>query len=72
MKSKILFALFVLIPASAHAHPGQHHGDLLDAIAHLLSEPDHIALALIAVVAGVVGARFYRRRVQVRRQAKHR
>jgi hypothetical protein len=42
-----LLAFLTLLPAAAHAHPGVHSGaDLF----HLLTEPDHLAMA-----GGVVG-----------------
>jgi len=67
------FALLTMVLSSfAYAHPGEHHGGMLNAIAHLLSEPDHLAMALIAVVAGVAGARFLRRRAAARVLAKRR
>ena len=63
-----IFATLLLLAATpALAHPGAHHGTLLDAVAHLLSEPDHLALAAAAVLVGVLGARFFRRRSQRRR-----
>ena len=41
---------------------------LLDAVVHLVSEPDHLAMAFIAVIIGVAGARFYRRCAAARAQ----
>ncbi|OHE62064.1 MAG: hypothetical protein A2X71_10590 [Thiobacillus sp. GWE1_62_9] len=66
MKHKSFAMLLVLFSPLAYAHPGEHHGNILNAVAHLLSEPDHLAMALIAVVIGVAGARFYRRRAAAR------
>ena len=60
--------LLLLVATPALAHPGAHHGTLLDAVAHLLREPDHVALLAAAVVAGVLGARMYRRRSHTRAQ----
>jgi len=62
----------MLFAPLALAHPGEHPGGMLNAIAHLLSEPDHLAMALIAVVVGVAGARFFRRRTAARILAKRR
>lgn len=66
MKQKSTAMLMVLFSPFAYAHPGEHHGNILNAVAHLLSEPDHLATALIAVVVGVAGARFYRYRAASR------
>ncbi|MBT9541025.1 HupE/UreJ family protein [Thiobacillus sp.] len=72
MKHTFSALLMMLFTSFAYAHPGEHHGGMLDAIAHLLSEPDHLAMALIAVVVGVAGARFFRRRTAARILAKRR
>ncbi|OYW40421.1 MAG: hypothetical protein B7Z35_01140 [Hydrogenophilales bacterium 12-61-10] len=72
MKQKKLAMLLVIFSPFAYAHPGEHHGGMLNAIAHLLSEPDHLAMAFIAVVVGVAGARFFRRRTAARTLAKRR
>jgi len=65
MKQKS-FAMLMLFSPFAYAHPGEHHGNILNAVVHLVSEPDHLAMALIAVVIGVAGARLYRRRAAAR------
>lgn len=65
-----IIVVSALFSPLAYAHPGEHHGDFMDAIVHLVSEPDHLALALIAVAAGVAGARLYRRRAKIRSQSK--
>lgn len=70
MNIKSIAVFSALFSPLAHAHPGEHHGDLLDGIAHLLSEPYHLALALIAAAVGVAGAWLYRRRAQARRLNK--
>lgn len=54
MKSRILFALFVLMPASAWAHPGHVDSGLWSGFIHPFSGLDHI-LAMLAV--GVWAAR---------------
>lgn len=66
MKQKSTAMFLVLFSPFAYAHPGAHHGSILNAVVHLLSEPDHLAMALIAGVVGVAGARFYRRRAAAR------
>lgn len=70
MKTRILLFMFALAPVSAWAHPGEHHVNFLGGIMHLLSEPDHLAMVLIAVVAGIAGARIYRRRSHGRNRNK--
>ena len=52
---KNLFVLSVAVPSAAFAHTGDHHAT---GIAHLLTEPDH--LAMIAVVVGVLGYLVYK------------
>lgn len=64
--------LLLLAATPALAHPGAHHGTLSDAIAHLLSAPDHVALMAAAGVAGVLGTRRYRRRSRTRAQGARR
>jgi hydrogenase/urease accessory protein HupE len=65
MKQKFT-AMLMLFSPFAYAHPGDHHGGILNAVVHLVSEPDHLTMALIAVVIGVAGARFYHRRAAAR------
>jgi hydrogenase/urease accessory protein HupE len=72
MKRTSFAMLPLLFPPLAYAHPGEHHGTLLDAIVHLLTEPDHLAMAAIAVLVGYGGARFLRRRSQARVQRTRR
>jgi hypothetical protein len=66
MKHKSFAMLMVLFSPFAYAHPGEHRGNILNAVVHLVSEPGHLAMALIAVGVGVAGARFYRRRAAAR------
>ncbi len=72
MGKKSFALLVVLFSPYAHAHPGEHHGTILDGITHLLSEPDHLAMALVALVAGVAGVKIYRRRAASRIQITRR
>ncbi len=65
MKHTTFAMLPLMFSSVAHAHPGEHHGTLFDAIVHLLTEPDHLAMAAIAVLVGVVGARLHRRRLSL-------
>ncbi len=66
MKRHAFAMLLLLLSPHALAHPGEHHGGFLSAVAHLLSEPDHLAMALLAGVVGVAGARRYRRHARGR------
>ena len=68
MKRKTFAMLLVIFSPFAYAHPGAHHGNTLNAVVHLVSEPDHLAMALIAGVVGVAGARISRRRAAARIQ----
>ncbi|MDP3584141.1 MAG: hypothetical protein Q8R61_03375 [Thiobacillus sp.] len=72
MKQKTFAMLLFIFSPFAYAHPGEHHGNMLDAVVHLLSEPDHLAMTLIALVIGIGGARIYRRRAAARAQNTHR
>ena len=68
MHRTVLALLIALCSSLAWAHPGEHHAGFLHSLAHLLTEPDHLALMLLAGVAGWAGARFLRRRKAVRTQ----
>lgn len=72
MKIRVLIVSLTLFAAVAHAHPGEHHGGWLAAIFHILSEPDHLAMALAAVALGIICARFFRRRASAGRPSGHR
>ena len=62
MLDKWIVAAMLLASPRAWAHPGEHPMRLFEGIAHLLSEPDHLALLGLAVVFGVVaGVRHVRR-----------
>ncbi len=50
----ILFAA-AMLPLTAMAHPGMdHHGGVIDGIAHFFSSVDHLLLLLPVVVVGGV------------------
>jgi hydrogenase/urease accessory protein HupE len=66
MKPTVAALLILLASPLALAHPGEHHMGLLAGLLHLLSEPDHLALLLIALVIGVSAGLFYRRRERAR------
>jgi hydrogenase/urease accessory protein HupE len=59
--SRLTVLSLVVLSTPALAHTGEHHGNLFTTLFHLLSEPDHLALAAIAVGAGVFGFRAWRR-----------
>ncbi|WP_018227679.1 hypothetical protein [Methyloversatilis universalis] len=52
----------------AWAHPGEHHGSAGDALLHLMSEPDHVALLIAAAVVGGLGGLMMRRRAKAARR----
>jgi hydrogenase/urease accessory protein HupE len=58
---KILIATATLVSTAgvAMAHPGDHEFSFLSSVAHILSEPDHLAMIAVAVI--VVGVLFYKR-----------
>ncbi|MEW6676750.1 MAG: HupE/UreJ family protein [Pseudomonadota bacterium] len=60
--SLVLTLALIFHAPQAFAHPGAHHGGLLDSLAHLLSQPDHLVLMVLAVAGGVLGARLFLRR----------
>ncbi|NDP48067.1 MAG: hypothetical protein GZ085_06660 [Sulfuriferula multivorans] len=72
MKRPVFAILPLLFSPLAHAHPGGHHAGVLDGILHLLTEPDHLAMEAIALVAAVVSARVYRRHARTHMKNKHR
>lgn len=58
---KILIATTTLVSTTgaALAHPGEHALTLFNSVAHILSEPDHLAMIAVGVI--VVGVLFYKR-----------
>ena len=58
---RILSVLLLLPAANVHAHAGEHHGGLSAVLAHLVSEPFHLALP-VAAIALVMTLRRRRRR----------
>jgi hypothetical protein len=63
-----LMTLALAWSSVAWAHPGEHHGNLGDALLHLMSEPDHVALLVAAAVIGGFGALMMRRRAKAARR----
>lgn len=66
-----LAASLAALPGAALAHPGPHGGGLLEALLHLLGEPDHLAMLGGAIAVGLLLARLAaaaraRRRARVR------
>jgi hydrogenase/urease accessory protein HupE len=55
----IATATLVLTTGAALAHPGEHAFTLLNSVAHVLTEPDHLAMIAVGVI--VVGVLFYKR-----------
>lgn len=68
MSRKFVAACIAFTPISALAHPGEHRQGLLATLVHLLTEPDHLAMAAIALLIGIWGVR----RLRARRTAKNR
>lgn len=61
---RVFAVLLASLPLLAHAHVGSHAHDefsLLQALAHLLTDPAHLAILVVAIIAGVIGAQVYRR-----------
>lgn len=75
---RAIAAASVLVAASpaARAHQGDHTMSLGSGLAHLLSEPDHVALLLLALAACAIGWRALRasrrRRAEASRPARDR
>ena len=61
---KLIAILLSLAALPAFAHPGEHHQGMLATLWHLVSQPDHLALIGIAVIAGAGSAFVMRRRAQ--------
>jgi hydrogenase/urease accessory protein HupE len=55
----IATATLVFTTGAALAHPGEHAFTLLNSVAHVLTEPDHLAMIAVGVI--VVGVLFYKR-----------
>ena len=67
-----LASLALALPTAAHAHVGDHHGlSWREALAHLL-EPDHLAIAALAVIVGVMAWRWRRAALARQRHASRR
>lgn len=52
----------LLLSTAAFAHPGHHGSDWLQAVIHMLTEPDHLASILLAVGVAVLVWRSVRRK----------
>ncbi|WP_374340307.1 hypothetical protein [Methyloversatilis sp.] len=68
--TRTLVGLIMASSGAAWAHPGERHGDVGDALLHLMSEPDHIALLMAAAVIGGLGSLMMRRRAPTTRTFK--
>ena len=52
---RLLPFLLSLLAGGAFAHPGNHrHDSPLDLLNHLLAQPDHLPLLVLALTTGVV------------------
>lgn len=63
MMKRILTSTLILagLSGSAMAHPGEHGFSILGSFAHLLSEPDHLAMLAGTVAIAVIAWRWSRR-----------
>ena len=64
-----------LAAGTAAAHPGHTATPTLgfmDSVVHLLTQPDHVAMLVLAVVVGVAGAKAWRARRAARRSPPQR
>lgn len=66
--TQALMTLALAWSGYAWAHPGEHHGSVADAVQHLMSEPDHVALLIAAAVVGGLGGLMMRRRAKAARR----
>ncbi len=53
MMKRTLSTILILAATagSAFAHPGDHAFSLIGSLAHLLTEPDHLAMMIVAAAA---------------------
>lgn len=63
-----LMTLALAWSSAAWAHSGEHHGNVGDALLHLMSEPDHVALLIAAALIGGLGGLMMRRRAKAARR----
>ena len=65
MKRPIALFIMLAVTSPAFAQAGDHHGfDLWAALAHLLTQPFHVAMLVVAFGAGLLLAGFVRRRAR--------
>ncbi len=62
LRLRALGLMLGAIPAIASAHPGDHGSNWLQAVMHLLSEPDHLAAGALALAFAFWGIRMLLRR----------
>jgi hydrogenase/urease accessory protein HupE len=62
LNSKLVGLVVATLPSLALAHPGDHGSDWLNAVMHVLSEPDHLAAAGLALIVAIAGVRITLRR----------
>ena len=60
------------IPGIASAHPGDHGSNWLQAVMHLLSEPDHLAAGALVLAFAFWGIRVLLRRRGAQRSSSAR
>ena len=69
LRPRALGLFLAVCPVIAFAHPGGHGSDWLQAVMHLLSEPDHLAGGALALAVAVWGLRALLRRRAARGSA---
>ena len=57
---KKILTLVLLVPSAALAHAGDHSSSFAQNIAHALTEPDHVAIALGVLALGYAAYRYVR------------
>jgi len=60
----LISVLLTLAGTSALAHSGPHDASLPATLWHLLTEPDHLALLVLALIVGIAGGAMYSRRAR--------
>jgi len=60
----LLLLPLALLAAPVSAHPGGHHENLLATLWHLVSQPDHLSILVLALAVGTVAALIHGRQAR--------